>query len=48
MNNAEVIKMHLDILYKTVGFLSQQKIEKLIEKYKQSKELKKKEEEERI
>jgi hypothetical protein len=48
MNNPEIIKMHLDILYQTVNFLSQVKIEQMIEKYKKMKELKKKEENERL
>ena len=48
MKKPEVIKMHLDILYKSISFLSQPKIEAMIEKYKQAKEQKRKEEEERI
>lgn len=38
MKNPEVIKMHLDILYKSIGFLSEQKIITKIEQYKQAKE----------
>lgn len=40
--------MHLDILYKSIGFLSEEKIAAKIEQYKQAKEQKRKEEEERL
>lgn len=48
MKKPEVIKMHLDILYKSIGFLSEEKIAAKIELYKQAKEQKRKEEEERL
>jgi len=48
MKKPEVIKMHLDILYKSIGFLSEDKIAAKIELYKQAKEQKRKEEEERL
>lgn len=48
MKNPEVIKMHLDILYKSIGFLSEEMIAAKIEQYKQAKEQKKREEEERL
>lgn len=34
MKKPEVIKMHLDILYKSIGFLSEEKILTKIELYK--------------
>lgn len=40
--------MHLDILYKSVNFLSKYKIERILEDYKKTKELKIREEEERL
>ena len=48
MKKPEVIKMHLDILYKSITFLSEEKIIAKIELYKQAKEQKKREEEERL
>lgn len=48
MKKPEVIKMHLDILYKSITFLSEEKIIAKIEMYRQAKEQKKREEEERI
>ena len=48
MKKPEVIKMHLDILYKSITFLSEEKIMAKIEMYRQAKEQKKREEEERI
>lgn len=48
MKNPEVIKMHLDILYKSINFLSEEMIAVKIESYKQAKEQKKREEEERL
>lgn len=48
MKKPEVIKMHLDILYKSIGFLSEEKIAAKIDQYKQAKEQKRKEEEERL
>ena len=48
MKKPDVIKMHLDILYKSIGFLSKETIDSMIEKYKQAKEQKRKEEEERM
>jgi len=44
----EVIQMHLDILYKSVGFLSKHKIERILDDYKRAKDQKQREEEERI
>lgn len=38
MKKPEVIKMHLDILYKSVLFLSEEKINAKIELYKEAKE----------
>lgn len=34
MKKPEIIKMHLDILYKSIEFLSKEKIDEMIEKYK--------------
>lgn len=34
MKKPDVIKMHLDILYKSIGFLSKETIDSMIEKYK--------------
>ena len=48
MKKPEVIKMHLDILFKSVNFLCKNKVEAMIDNYKQAKEQKRKEEEERI
>jgi hypothetical protein len=48
MKKPEVIKMHLDILYKSITFLSEEKIIAKIELYRQAKEQKKREEEERL
>lgn len=44
----EVIQMHLDILYKSVGFLSKHKIERILDDYKRAKDQKQREEEERL
>jgi len=44
----EVIQMHLDILYKSVGFLSKHKIERILDEYKRAKDQKQREEEERL
>ena len=48
MKKPEVIKMHLEILFKSVPFLTLQKIEAMKDKYKKQKEQKRKEEEERL
>jgi len=48
MRKPEVIKMHLDILYKSVMFLKREKIETMLYDYKQDKIRKQKEEEERL
>jgi hypothetical protein len=40
--------MHLDILYKSVGFLSKHKIERILDDYKRAKDQKQREEEERL
>ena len=48
MKKPEVIKMHLDILYKSIAFLSEEKIIAKIEMYRQAKEQKRREEEERL
>jgi hypothetical protein len=40
--------MHLDILYKSIGFLSKHKIDRILDEYKRAKEQKKREEEERL
>lgn len=47
MRKPEVIKMHLDILFKSVAFLKREKIETILYEYKQDKIRKQKEEEER-
>ena len=47
-NKLEVIQMHLDILYKSINFLSKDRIKAKLDEYKKVKELKRKEEEERI
>jgi hypothetical protein len=44
----EVIQMHLDILYKSVQFLSKHKIERILDDYKRAKDQKQREEEERL
>lgn len=48
MKKPEIIKMHLDILYKNIDFLSEEKIAAKIEVYKQAKEQKKIDEEKRM
>ena len=48
IKNPEVIQMHLDILYKSIGFLSKHKIDRILDEYKRAKEQKKREEEERL
>jgi len=34
INKPEIIKMHLDILYKSIGFLNQDRINAMLETYK--------------
>jgi len=48
INKPDVIKMHLDILYKSVNFLSRERIDSILESYKKNKEKKRREEQERI
>lgn len=48
MKKPEIIQMHLDILFKSVNFISREKIVKILNDYKESKMQKQKEEEERI
>ena len=47
MRKPEVIKMHLDILFKSITFLNKHKIEVMLQDYKQQKIQRQKEEEER-
>ena len=37
MNKPEIIKMHLEILYKSISFLSEAKINSMITTYKMNK-----------
>lgn len=48
MNKPDLIQMHLDILYKNVTFISSDKILTILEDYKNAKEEKRKEEEDRL
>lgn len=48
MNKPDLIQMHLDILYKSVSFISKDKILTILEEYKTTKEEKRKEEEDRM
>ena len=48
MRKPEVIKMHLDILYKSINFLNNHKIDVILQDYKHQKIQKQKEEEERM
>lgn len=48
MRKPEVIKMHLDILFKSITFLNKHKIEVMLQDYKQQKIQRQKEEEERL
>lgn len=48
MNKPDLIQMHLDILYKSVTFISSEKILTILEDYKTAKEEKRKEEEDRL
>lgn len=48
MRKPEVIRMHLDILYKSINFLKREHIEAYLFDYKQQKQRKQKEEEERL
>ena len=48
MNKPDLIQMHLDILYKSVSFISGEKIMTILEDYKTAKEEKRKEEEDRL
>jgi hypothetical protein len=48
MNKPEIIKMHLEILYKSISFLSEAKINSMITTYKLAKQQKKREEQERV
>lgn len=48
MNKPEIIKMHLEILYKSISFLSEAKINSMITTYKLNKQQKKREEQERV
>lgn len=48
MKKPEIIKMHLEILYKSVMFLSEEKIAAKIELYKQAKEQKKRDHDARL
>lgn len=41
--NSEILKMHLDILYKTIPFLDKAKINQKLPAYKESKRLKQQE-----
>lgn len=45
MNKPDLIQMHLNILYKSVTFLSQDRILNMLAEYKKTKDLKRKEEE---
>ena len=38
MNKPEIIKMHLEILYKSIGFLSEAKINSMTAQYKHAKQ----------
>jgi hypothetical protein len=48
MKKPEVIKMHLDILYKSIPFMRKDKIEVMLGEYKKQKAQKQREEEERL
>lgn len=48
MRKPEIIQMHLDILFKSVPYISKDKIMKILSNYKETKMQKQKEEEERI
>jgi hypothetical protein len=48
MNKPDLIQMHLDILYKSVLFISSDKILIILEQYKATNEEKRKEEEDRM
>ena len=48
MRKPEVIKMHLDILYQSVNFVSKDKIKSILSDYKECKLQKQKEEEQRL
>lgn len=48
MNKPEIIQMHLEILYKSITYLSKERITGVLANYKKAKELKRKEEEERL
>jgi hypothetical protein len=48
IKDPEVIRMHLDILYKTIPLLSKERILAILEPYKKEKERKRKEAKERI
>ena len=48
MKKPEVIKMHLDILYKSIPFMKKDKIEVMLTDYKKMKAQKQREEEERL
>mmetsp|Transcript_33570 Transcript_33570/g.51631 ORF Transcript_33570/g.51631 Transcript_33570/m.51631 type:complete len:146 (+) Transcript_33570:356-793(+) len=48
LNNPQVLRMHLDILYKSITFISKDRIAEKLDGYRQSKEEKKREEEERL
>lgn len=48
MRKPEVIKMHLDILYKNISFLKKEKIDRILLEYKHQKIQKQKEAEEQL
>lgn len=48
MSKPEIIRMHLEILYKSIQFLSKDKIQRVLNDYKFQKAQKQKEEEERM
>ncbi len=48
INKPDVIKMHLDILFKSINFLSRDRITSILDSYKKNKEKKRREEQERI
>ena len=48
MNKPEIIQMHLEILFKSIGYLTKERIACVLSNYKEVKEQKRKEEEERL
>ena len=48
MSKPDLIQMHLNILYKSVTFLNQDRIVNILAEYKKTKDIKRKEEEKRL